>query len=243
MQKANSVGSIVGMRLRGRFCASCQIWRGISGRKFPETSWNEKRMLKATHRPPQACRPPNENCSRKYFAGGPLEREWERGLRPVRLGVISVAHIYNLRKSRTYRQKRIFYQKTRPIQVAIGERRRPDPRGQPGYLRIDTVHQGDLDGVKGMYHINAIDEVTQFQVVGATAYISEAWLIPVLEAMLRQFPFHIRGFHSDNGSEFINHTVAKLLEKLLVEQTKSRPRHSNDNGLAETKNGAVIRKH
>jgi transposase InsO family protein len=160
-----------------------------------------------------------------------------------RLASMSVAHIYNLRKSRTYRQKRIFYQKTRPIQVAIGERRRPDPRGQPGYLRIDTVHQGDLDGVKGLYHINAIDEVTQFQVVGAAAYISEAWLIPVLEAMLRQFPFRIRGFHSDNGSEFINHTVAKLLDKLLVEQTKSRPRHSNDNGLAETKNGAVIRKH
>ena len=94
-----------------------------------------------------------------------------------------------------------------------------------------------------MYHINAVDEVTQSQVVGATAQISEAWLIPVLEAMLHEFPFGIRGFHSDNGSEFINHTVAKLLNKLLVEQTKSRPRHSNDNGLAEAKNGAVIRKH
>jgi transposase InsO family protein len=160
-----------------------------------------------------------------------------------RLAAISVAHIYNLRKSRTYREKKIFYQKTRPVQVAIGERRRPDPQGRPGYLRIDTVHQGDLDGVKGVYHINAVDEVTQWQVVGATAQISEAWLIPVLEAMLRQFPFRIRGFHSDNGSEFINHTVAKLLNKLLVEQTKSRPRHSNDNGLAEAKNGAVIRKH
>src|SRR5690242_7357556 len=52
-----------------------------------------------------------------------------------------------------------------------------------------------------------------------------------------------RGFHSDNGSEFINYTVAKLLEKLLVEQTKSRPRQSNDNGLVESKNGAVVRKH
>jgi transposase InsO family protein len=61
--------------------------------------------------------------------------------------------------------------------------------------------------------------------------------------MLRQFPFRIRGFHSDNGSEFINVTVAKLLEKLLIEQTKSRPRRSGDNGLIETKNGAVIRKH
>ena len=160
-----------------------------------------------------------------------------------RLSTISVPHIYNLRKSRVYRDRRICYQKTRPVQVSIGERRRPDPQGRPGYLRIDTVHQGDLDGTKGVYHINAVDEVTQWQVVGATAQISEAWLIPVLEAMLRQFPFRILGFHSDNGSEFINHTVARLLNKLLVEQTKSRPRHSNDNGLVEAKNGAVIRKH
>lgn len=161
-----------------------------------------------------------------------------------RLANISVAHIYNLRKSRRYREKRICYQKTRPTQVAIGERRRPEPNGRPGYIRVDTVHQGDADGVKGVYHINAVDEVTQWEVVGAAAQISEAWLQPVLEAMLRQFPFRIRGFHSDNGSEFINHTVAALLDKLLVEeQTKSRPRHSNDNGLVEAKNGAVIRKH
>lgn len=98
--------------------------------------------------------------------------------------------------------------------VSIGERRRPEPNGRPGYLRVDTVHQGDLDGIKGVYHINAVDEVTQWQVVGATAQISEAYLLPVLEAMLEQFPFRIRGFHSDNGSEVINHTVAKLLNKL-----------------------------
>ena len=160
-----------------------------------------------------------------------------------RLAAISVAHIYNLRQSRAYRERRVRYQKTRPVQIAIGERRRPDPQGRPGFLRVDTVHQGDLDGVKGVYHINAVDEVTQWQVVGATAQISEAWLMPILEAMLAQFPFRILGFHSDNGSEFINHTIAKLLNGLLAEQTKSRPRHSNDNGLAEAKNGAVIRKH
>ena len=61
--------------------------------------------------------------------------------------------------------------------------------------------------------------------------------------MLRQFPFRILGFHSDNGSEFINKTVAELLNKMLIEQTKSRPRQSGDNGLVETKNGAIIRKH
>jgi hypothetical protein len=126
-----------------------------------------------------------------------------------RLAGISAAHIYNLRKSRAYRERKVSFQKTRPVKVTIGERRRPDPQGRPGFLRVDTVHQGDLEGIKGVYRINAVDEVTQWQVVGATAYISEAWLIPVLEAMLRQFPFQIVGFHSDNRSEFINHTVPK----------------------------------
>ena len=174
-----------------------------------------------------------------------LQREFHDygDLRYRRLAELSVAHLYRLRQSRTYRRQRMDYQPTRPTAVSIGERRAPRPDGRPGYLRVDTVHQGDRDGAKGVYHINAVDEVTQWQVVGATAQISEAWLIPVLEAMLGQFPFRIRGFHSDNGSEFINHRVAQLLNKLLVEQTKSRPRHSNDNGLAECKNGAVVRKH
>ena len=160
-----------------------------------------------------------------------------------RLGRISVAHIYNLRKSKTYRKRRMVYQATRPTAVSIGERRKPDPQGRPGYIRVDTVHQGDKDSTKGVYHINAVDEVTQWQVVGAVEKLGEAWLLPVLQAMIEQFPFRIRGFHSDNGSEFINHMVAEMLNKLLTEQTKSRPRHSNDNGLVESKNGAVIRKH
>jgi transposase InsO family protein len=160
-----------------------------------------------------------------------------------RLARISSAQIYRFRKTAEYRKRHTSYQATRPTPVPIGERRKPDPNGRPGYLRIDTVHQGDKDGVKGLYHINAVDQVTQWQVVGATAHISEAWLLPVLTAMLEQFPFRIRGFHSDNGSEFINYQVSGLLNKLLIEQTKSRPRHSGDNALVESKNGAVIRKH
>jgi transposase InsO family protein len=174
-----------------------------------------------------------------------LEREWKiyRQTEYERLATISAAHIYNLRKRRRYRECRAHYTKTRAVQVAIGERRRPQPGGRPGYLRVDTVHQGDLDGIKGVYHINAVDEVTQWQVVGSVAAITQMHLEPVLRAILSQFPFPIRGFHSDNGSEFINDTVSGLLKDLLIEQTKSRPRKSNDNGLVESKNGAVIRKH
>lgn len=174
-----------------------------------------------------------------------LEREWEvyRQHGYQRLATVSAAHIYNLRKRRRYRECRMNYTRTAAVQVAIGERRRPKPDGRAGYLRVDTVHQGDRDGVKGVYHINAVDEVTQWQVIGAVPAITQTCLEPVLKEMFRQFPFPIRGFHSDNGSEFINDTVSGLLKKLLIGQTKSRPRKSNDNGLVESKNGAVIRKH
>jgi len=160
-----------------------------------------------------------------------------------RLAEISASHIYNLRRSASYRKIRVSVHHTQARQVSIGERRQPDPKGRAGYLRVDTVHQGQHDGQPGVYHINAVDTVTQWQVVGCTETISEQHLIPVLEAMLHQFPFRILGFHCDNGSEFLNHTVVKLLNKLLVEEfTKSRAYRTTDNALVEGKNGAVVRK-
>ena len=164
--------------------------------------------------------------------------------RYARLAIISVAHLYNLRQQTGYQRQRRVWTKTRPVTIAIGERRAPAPNNQPGYLRVDSVCQGDQDGVKGLYHINAVDCVTQYEGVATCERISEAFLIPVLEALLQSFPFVILGFHSDNGSQYINHHVAKLLNKLLIEeQTKSRSRHSNDNAQAESKNGAIVRKH
>jgi len=159
-----------------------------------------------------------------------------------RLAKLSVSHLYNLRRGAIYRRHRLRIDKTRPSPIAIGERRQPKPNGRPGYLRIDTVHSPEQDGEKGAYSINVVDEVTQWQVVGCVERISENFLIPLLEGLFKQFPFVIRGFHSDNGSEYINHQTAKLLEKLRVEFTKSRARRSNDNALVETKNGAVLRK-
>jgi transposase InsO family protein len=163
--------------------------------------------------------------------------------RYARLATISVGHLYNLRKRSGYIARRQVFTKTRPTGLPIGERRAPAPDGRPGFIRIDSVHQGDQDGIKGVYHINAVDCITQWELVATCEKISEAFLLPVIRALLDGFPFRILGFHADNGSEYINHQVAKMLDKLRVEFTKSRPRHSNDNGLAETKNGAVIRKH
>jgi transposase InsO family protein len=172
------------------------------------------------------------------------ERAWVRfgQTEYARLAGISVAYLYILRHSATYQGVRQHFDKTRPTVSSLGERRQPQPNGQPGYLRVDTVHQGDLDGVKGVYHINAVDEVTQFEIVCSVEKISERYLIPVLEDLLEQFPFIILAFHADNGSEYINKYVVKLLNKLLIELTKSRARHCNDNALVESKNGAIVRK-
>nr|VFK49779.1 MAG: Integrase core domain-containing protein [Candidatus Kentron sp. SD] len=91
--------------------------------------------------------------------------------------------------------------------------------------------------------INAVDEVTQYEILCSVERISERYLIPVLEMQITQFPFVILGFHTDNGSEYINKRVAGLLNKLLIELTKSRARRSNDNALVESKNGSIVRKH
>jgi transposase InsO family protein len=173
-----------------------------------------------------------------------LRREYEEyGKKEyVRLAGISVSHLYNLRGSVRYRRQAAVFEPTRPSAISIGERRRPEPQGKPGYLRVDTVHQGDWDGVKGVYHINAVDTVTQWQAVGCAPRINVDNLKPVLEAILHQFPFPILGFHVDNGSEYINHTIAEMMGAMLVEFTKSRACRSQDNALVEGKNGAIIRK-
>ena len=173
-----------------------------------------------------------------------LRREYEEYGKAEygRLAGISVSHIYNLRDSVRYRRQAAVFEPTRPSANLIGERRRPEPQGRPGYLRVDTVHQGDWDGVKGVYHINAVDTVTQWQVVGCAPRINVENLKPVLEAILHQFPFLILGFHVDNGSEYINYTIAEMMGVMMVEFTKSRACRSQDNALVEGKNGAIIRK-
>jgi len=171
---------------------------------------------------------------REYHVFGHLEYE--------RIKEISVAHLYRLRGTRQYTSHALTLTKTRPTKVLIGIRTKPIHGGKPGCIRVDSVHQGDLDKEKGVYHINMVDEVTQWEVVGCVEGISEHFLLPLLEELLEQYPFVVWNFHSDNGSEYINERVARLLQKMIIEQTKSRSRHTNDNALVEGKNN-IIRKH
>jgi len=147
---------------------------------------------------------------------------------------ISHSHITNLRHNDIYRSFWINHTKARQIQIGIT--RPPENFGRPGSIRIDSVSQKDV------YHINSVDEITQWEIVFCVAQLSESCMIPAIEEIFDQYPFHIFNFHSDRGRETINYRVAELLERLRVKQTKSRSYHSQDNALVETKNGSVIRK-
>lgn len=159
-----------------------------------------------------------------------------------RMSGISVSHIYNLRKTKRYSYEILIYTKTQKVKRNLGERRKPEPNGKPGYIRVDSVHQGDKDGQKGVYYINSVDEITQWQIVLCTEKISEEYLKPIIIMLLEHYPFVIKEFHTDNGSEYINQYLVDLLNKLLIKLTKNRSRKSTDNALAESKNN-IIRKH
>ena len=90
-----------------------------------------------------------------------------------RFATISNGHVYNLRASWTYVAKRNVWSKTQGLIVNIYLRQAPQPNGQPGHVRVDTVHQGDRDGIKGLYLVNLVDQITQFELVGAVCAISE----------------------------------------------------------------------
>ena len=165
-----------------------------------------------------------------------LRREYEvyHHQRFQKIARISSSHINNLRQNPIY--KSYWVNGTKSREVKIGKTQAPPNNGLPGSIRVDTVHQRDV------FHINAVDEITQWEVVVCVPQISERFLAPALELLLAQFPFTVFNFHSDRGGEFVNEIVARILNKLLISQTKSRSRHCNDNALVETKNGSVIRK-
>ena len=147
---------------------------------------------------------------------------------------VSHSHITNLRHSLVYSSH--WFNHTKARQIPIGITAPPENYGRPGSIRVDSISQRDV------YHINSVDEITQWEIVVCVPQICEACMLPALKELIDQYPFMIFNFHSDRGGENINYQVASFLHRLLIKQTKSRSYHSNDNALVETKNGAVIRK-
>ena len=137
----------------------------------------------------------------------PRRTNYDRG---VLLAYLRHTH---LRKSTGYQARRMRLTKSCAVCNPIGVRKAPRPNGHAGWVRIDTLHQGDLDGLKRVDHITCVDAMSQWQAQACVQGISEAFLSPVLALVIAQFPFQIEGFHSNNGFEHINGRVARMREK------------------------------
>ena len=68
------------------------------------------------------------------------------------------------------------------------------------------------------------------------------WSPAALEQLRRACPFHLRGFDTDNGGEFMNETVAAYCQTQGIPCTRSRPYHKNDQAWVEQKNRLVVRR-
>ena len=69
------------------------------------------------------------------------------------------------------------------------------------------------------------------------------WIVQAASQLQQRFPFELRVFDSDNGSEFINHRVSNWLQQDDIEQTRSRLYRKNDQAKADSKNNQVVGKH
>ena len=131
---------------------------------------------------------------------------------------------------------------------ACGARRRP--RAEPASSASTACTRATSTAPEGLYHINAVDCLTQWQVVASVQTLSEAHLLPVIEQMLEQFPFVILGFHADNPrgrgpAPSAASTSTTWWRDCWTSCASSSPAAARatavDNGLAETRNGAVVR--
>jgi hypothetical protein len=68
------------------------------------------------------------------------------------------------------------------------------------------------------------------------------WVNQALDDALSVLPLPVRIFHSDNGSEFINHALKLWCDQRGIELTRSRNDKKNDNCFVEQKNYASVRK-
>ncbi len=178
------------------------------------------------------CAPVVKNlCERAHKIYGKIEYQ--------NLASISVSHLYNLRATIGYQKQRRAF---RVFSSGKTKQRKSQLKAQPGFIRIDTVYEEGKDKSNAGYHINAVDEVTKFEVVFCVEEINKNFLLPVLNELIDKFPFVVINFHPGNGSSNFSKKIVNFLQKLIVESSMSSARLFNDNALIESKNVYVFRK-
>jgi hypothetical protein len=115
---------------------------------------------------------------------------------------------------------------------------------EPGFMQADTVaHGGDSMQGDFVYSLTLTDILSGWTENRATWNKGAHGVLEQIKDIEQVLPFAIQGFHSDNGSEFLNHHLYRyyVKRKEPIEMTRGRPRHGNDQAHVEQKNWTHVR--
>ncbi len=114
---------------------------------------------------------------------------------------------------------------------------------EPGFIQIDLVgHEGGDNNGAFFFTLDATDVATGWTEAITVRSKGERIVAAGLEELWLRFPFHIGGIHSDNGSEFINHHLARWCQTRKITFSRGRASHKNDQAHVEQKNWSVVRR-
>lgn len=114
---------------------------------------------------------------------------------------------------------------------------------EPGFVQIDLVgHEGGDNNGHFFYTLDATDVATGWTEAITVRSKGERIVATGLETLRLRFPFHIAGIHSDNGSEFINHHLARWCTTRQITFSRGRASNKNDQAHVEQKNWSVVRR-
>lgn len=115
---------------------------------------------------------------------------------------------------------------------------------EPGFMQADTVaHGGSSMEGNFVWSLTFTDICSGWTENRATWNKGSHGVVTQLQDIEQHLPFVIKGFHSDNGSEFLNHHLYRYYTKRRtpISLTRGRPRHGNDQAHVEQKNWTHVR--
>jgi len=117
-------------------------------------------------------------------------------------------------------------------------------RKKPGFWQIDTVHHcGQTTSGQYIHTLTVTDIATGWIELYSLLNNAHKWVFEALADIKNTTVLPVLEFHSDNGSEFINHVTEKWCKDENIPFTRSRDQKKNDNCFVEQKNGAVVREY
>lgn len=113
---------------------------------------------------------------------------------------------------------------------------------KPGFTEVDLVaHCGETVQGEYLLSLNMVDVKTRWTEFVPLRNKSQAAVAAGIDECGQRLPYPLLGLDSDNGSEFINHTLKRYCEQRQITFTRCRPWKKNDQAHIEQKNWTAIR--